>query len=206
MHARALLRLDEDELHDVFDEMADLPSPDMSLQHSPPPGRRRRSSSGCVRPSPTTTWTRSSPFSPQPWSRPTPLRRDRRWAVPCSPAGTPRVSAIVASAAIVELATEPVSRVLRNSLVEALAVSLGAAENPSGLLVAARQLGLTPGPGGGSSRPVDRATAPRPVGHRASSRTLPPRRGCLPARRRRSGGRRSRRFSKLHAPGPARRS
>jgi hypothetical protein len=44
----------------------------------------------------------------------------------------------VASAAIVDLATKRVSRLLRNSLVEALAVSAGAAETPGGLLIAAR--------------------------------------------------------------------
>src|SRR5947209_8642841 len=59
-----------------------------------------------------------------------------RAGLACRDAG--RVDAVVASAAVVELATAPVSRLLRNSLVEALAVSAGAAETPGGILVAAR--------------------------------------------------------------------
>jgi hypothetical protein len=49
-----------------------------------------------------------------------------------------RVDAAVAAASVVELATTTSSRLLRNSLVEALAVSVGATETPSGPLVAAR--------------------------------------------------------------------
>jgi hypothetical protein len=51
---------------------------------------------------------------------------------------TGRVDALVAAAAVVELTTASTSRLLRNSLIEALAVSAGATPTPGGLLVAAR--------------------------------------------------------------------
>ena len=136
--ARVLLRLDEDEVEDVFEDVGHLPCQDMSLQLPLPrllsPELESLRAAVAAEDVEEVAATLPSALA----QVDTPLARQAlaRAVLACRDAG--RVDAQVASAAVVELATAPVSRLLRNSLVEALAVDVGAAETPSGLLVAAR--------------------------------------------------------------------
>jgi hypothetical protein len=136
--ARVLLRHDEDELFEIVEEMVDLPSTDMSLQLPlprvlPPELESLRAAvaseevervADALPPSLALIDT-------------SPVRRSLAEAV-LARRDAGRVDAAVAAAAVVELACSSTSRLVRNSLVEALAVSAGAAPTPSGLLVVAR--------------------------------------------------------------------
>ena len=136
--ARVLLRCDEDELVDVVDAMVNLPAREMSLQLplprllTPELELLRAAVAGerieeVVDALPAAMTHVDSP----------PARQSlARAMLACRDAG--RVDALVAAAAVVELAMASTSRLLRNSLIEALAVSAGATRSPGGLLVAAR--------------------------------------------------------------------
>ena len=136
--ARVLLRCDEDELDDVVEEMVNLPARDMSLQLPLPrllapelellrAAVAAESIEDVVDALPPAMARVDSPPARQSLARAVLAGRD---------AG--RIDALVAAAAVVELATASTSRLLRNSLIEALAVSAGATPTPGGLLVAAQ--------------------------------------------------------------------
>lgn len=136
--ARVLLRCDEDELLGVVEEMVNLPARDMSLQLPLPrllapelellrAAVAAESMEEVIDALPAAMARVDSP----------PVRQSlARAMLACRDTG--RVDALMAAAAVVELATAPTSRLLRNSLIEALAVSAGATATPSGLLVAVR--------------------------------------------------------------------
>ena len=131
-HARALIRLEEDDLEDVLDEVVDLPCRDMSMQLPlprllPPELESLRAA---VAAEDLDDLAATLPPAVARVDSPSARQALARAVLACRDAG--RVDAVVASAAVVELATAPVSRLLRNSLVEALAVSTGAAETPGG--------------------------------------------------------------------------
>jgi len=136
--ARVLLRCDEDELLGVVEEMVNLPARDMSLQLPLPrllapelellrAAVAAESMEEVIDALPAAMARVDSPLVRQSLARAMLACRD-----------TGRVDALTAAAAVVELATAPTSRLLRNSLIEALAVSAGATATPSGLLVAVR--------------------------------------------------------------------
>lgn len=136
--ARLLLRHDEDELVDIVEEMVDLPSTDISLQLSLPRVLPPELESLRAAVASEDVETVADALAPALVLIDTPpVRRSLAEAV-LARRDTGRVDAPVAAAAVVELACSSVSRLVRNSLVEALAVSVGAAPTPSGLLVAAR--------------------------------------------------------------------
>ncbi|MFN2506222.1 MAG: hypothetical protein ABR540_18750 [Acidimicrobiales bacterium] len=136
--ARILLRCDEEELVEVVDEMVQLPALEMSLQLPLPrllspelellrTAVADQSVEEIVDALPAALARVDSPSVRQALARAVLVCRDRA-----------SINSVVAAAAVVELATAPTSRLLRNSLIEALAVSAGATPTPGGLLVAAR--------------------------------------------------------------------
>jgi len=136
--APVLLRCDEDELVEVVEEMVNLPARDMSLQLPLP--RLLAPELELLRAAVATESVEevvdALPAAMARVDSP-PVRQSlARAMLACRDAG--RVDALVAAAAVVELASASTSRLLRNSLLEALAVSAGANPTPSGLLVAAR--------------------------------------------------------------------
>ena len=137
-HARALVRIDEDELDDVLDEMAQLPCEDISLQLRLPPllSPEMEALRTAVADEDLDEVVAGLPGALAEVDSPPARQALARAVLAYRDAG--RVDGVVAAAAVVELATEPVSRLFRNSLIQALAVSAGAAETPSGLLVASR--------------------------------------------------------------------
>ncbi|MGH9222407.1 MAG: SEC-C domain-containing protein [Acidimicrobiales bacterium] len=136
--ARVLLRHDEDDLVDIVEEMVDLPSTDMSLQLPlprvlPPELESLRAAVASEK---VERVADALPPALALVDNP-PVRRCLAEAVRARrDAG--RLGAAVAAAAVVELANSSTSRLVRNSLIEALAVSTGQAPTPSGLFVAAR--------------------------------------------------------------------
>ena len=136
--SRILLRCDEDELVEVVEEMVNLPARDMSLQLPLPrllaPELELLRAAVAVE-----SFEEVVDALPAAMARvdSPPVRQSLARAMLASrDAG--RVDALVAAAAVVELAKASTSRLLRNSLLEALAVSAGATPTPGGLLVAAR--------------------------------------------------------------------
>jgi hypothetical protein len=133
-----LLRHDEDELVDIVEEMIDLPSTDISLQLPLPRVLRPEVESLRAAVASEDVEAIADALAPAlaPIDTP-PMRRSLAEAV-LARRDAGHVDAAVAAAAVVELACSSGSPLVRNSLVEALAVSVGAAPTPSGLLVAAR--------------------------------------------------------------------
>jgi len=136
--ARVLTGCDDDELVDLLEEMVDLPGRDMSLQLPLP---------RLLSPDLERLGAALAEGSAEDAADALPAAMDRvdspvlrlslaRAVLGCRDAG--RVDARVAAAAVLDLAKASSSRLLRASLIEALAVGAGAARTPSGLLVAAR--------------------------------------------------------------------
>jgi hypothetical protein len=137
-HARALCRLDDDQLEDLYDEMTRLPRHHMSLQLPLPrllPPELEALRTVIVEEDVDQLFAAVPAALARADSAP--ARRALAEAV-LAARDEGRVDQIVASAAIVDLAAPGESRLFRDSLLEAVAVSAGAAETPSGLIVAAR--------------------------------------------------------------------
>lgn len=135
---RVLLRRDDDEVDEIMDEMADLPSADMSLQLPlprvlPPELEELRAAVA----DDDVEWVREA-LVPALALLDTPVTRRALAERILARRDEGAVGAAVAAAALVELAWSPTSRLLRHSLIRAMAVNCGAARTPGGLLVAAR--------------------------------------------------------------------
>ena len=136
-HARRLLKLDEDELRDVFGEAMALPTCDFAfllpLPRVLPPelnALREAFEEGTIHD------VRARMPAALAWADSPQARKALAEAVLAGrDSGT--VDALVAGAAIVDLASDGPSELLQASLIEALAIDAGAYETPSGLLVAA---------------------------------------------------------------------
>lgn len=136
--AGSVLRgMDRDEFDELFEEMIDLPTLDVSLQADLPRLL-----------SPELEWLRAAiekdddetfkaALAPALKQLDTPPRRAALARALLSLRDTQRINARVAALAIIDLETSP-SALFQSSVVQALAVSVGAARTPSGLLVASR--------------------------------------------------------------------
>jgi hypothetical protein len=136
--ARRLIRLSEDELHDLFDEMLDLPEEHLSLQLRLPKLL-----------SPELEALRYAVDDDDPDAADehlaaalkqvdNPLQRAglARAVIALSDDGA--IDAAVADAAILDLDSHGTSALTRTSLLHALSVSVGASRTPAGLLVVSR--------------------------------------------------------------------
>lgn len=135
--ASVLWGMDRDEFDELFEEMIDLPTLDVSLQADLPRLL-----------SPELEWLRvaidkdddetfEAALAPALKQLDTPLRRAALARAVLSLRDTRRINARVAAIAVIDLETSP-SALFQSSVVQALAVSVGAARTPSGLLVASR--------------------------------------------------------------------
>ena len=136
--ARRLIRLSEDEIHELYDEMLDLPERHLSSS-SPFPSCCHPSWKLSATPSTTTTPTPLTTISSRPSNAWTTLDSGRISPGLCSPWPTTDViDRAVADAAIVDLDSHGSSALMRTSLLHALSVSVGASRTPAGLLVVSR--------------------------------------------------------------------
>jgi hypothetical protein len=136
--ACVLSHRDEDELWDVVEEMVHLPADEMSLQLQlprvlPPELETLRAA---VASESVEEVVDALPGAMARVDSPSVRAALARAVLACRDEG--RVDALVAASAVAELAAASTSRLLRNSLMEALAVSAGATPTPGGLLVASR--------------------------------------------------------------------
>jgi hypothetical protein len=135
--ASALLALDRDELHDLFDEIVDLPTLDMSLQVDLPrflTPELERLRTAIAHDDDEMFETAVDPAVDQ---LNTPERRAAlAWAV-LDLRDARRMDSHLAAVAVIDLGARD-SSLFQSSVVEALAVSAGAARTPSGLLIVSR--------------------------------------------------------------------
>jgi hypothetical protein len=133
--AHRLIQLPEDELHDIFDEMLDLPERHLSLQVPlpklrPPELETLRSAIDDDDPD-----LADEHLGPALKRVDNPQQRAGIARAVRALAESGAVEAIVADAAIVDLNSHGTSALMRTSLLHALAVSTGASRTPAGLLV-----------------------------------------------------------------------
>lgn len=136
--ARQLIRLSEDELHDLFDEMLDLPEKHLSLQLPLP--RLLAPELEALRSSidDNDADAADEQLAPALKQVDTPQQRARLARTVIALADDGAIDAAVADAAILDLDSHGTSALMRTSLLHALAVSVGASRTPAGLLVVSR--------------------------------------------------------------------
>ena len=136
--ARRLMRLSEDELHDLFDEMLDLPERHLSLQLSlpkllPPEVEALRYAIDDDDPN-----AIDEHLDPACERIDNPLLRAGLARQVLALAASGNIDAAVGDAAILDLDSHGTSAFMRTSLIHALSVSVGASRTPAGLLVVSR--------------------------------------------------------------------
>jgi len=135
---RRLIRLPADELHDIFDEMLDLPEQHLSLQlplpKLPPPELEAlRYAIDDDDPD-----AADAHLEPALGRVDNPRQRAQLARAVLALADNNIIEAAVADAAIVDLDSHGSSALIRESLLHALSVSVGASPTPAGLLVVSR--------------------------------------------------------------------
>ena len=136
--ARRIIRLSQDELHELFDEMLDLPEQNLSLQLPLP--KLLRPELEALR----TAIDDDDPDAIDEHLEPAlkhvdkPLQRAGLARAVLTLAASGAIKTAVADAAIVDLDSHGSSALMRASLLHALSVSVGATRTPAGLLVVSR--------------------------------------------------------------------
>ena len=136
--ARRLIRLSQDELHELFDEMLDLPEQNLSLQLPLP--KLLRPELEALR----TAIDDDDPDAIDERLEPAlkhvdkPLQRAGLARAVLALAASGAIDTVVADAAIVDLDSHGSSALMCASLLHALSVSVGATRTPAGLLVVSR--------------------------------------------------------------------
>lgn len=136
--ARRLIRLPEDELHDIFDEMLDLPEEHLSLQLPlpkllPPELEALRYAIDDDNPDAADDHIEAALARVD-----NPRQRAGLARAVLALADSAVLNRAVADAAIVDLDSHDSSALMRTSLLHALSVSVGASRTPAGLLVVSR--------------------------------------------------------------------
>ena len=136
--ARRLIRLPEDELHELFDEMLDLPERHLSLQLPlpkllPPDLETVRYAIDDDDPD-----AADEHLAPALKRVDNPLQRAGLARAVLALADSGAIAPAVADAAILDLDSHGTSALIRASLLHALSVSVGASRTPAGLLVVSR--------------------------------------------------------------------
>jgi hypothetical protein len=141
-HARhaafRLIRLSEDELHDLFDEMLDLPEQHLSLQLPLPKLLPPELEALRYAIDDDDVDAVDEHLEPALKQVDNPLRRASLARAVLALVDNGAIDTAVADAAIVDLDSHDTSSLLRASLLHALSVSVGASRTPSGLLVVSR--------------------------------------------------------------------
>jgi hypothetical protein len=136
--ARRLIRLSEDELHDLFEEMLDLPEEHLSLQLSLPKLLAPELEALRYAIDDDDLDAVEEHLEPALKRVDSPLRRAELGRTVLALAAKGTIEPAVADAAIVDLDSHDTSALMRTSLLHALSVSVGASHTPSGLLVVSR--------------------------------------------------------------------
>ena len=136
--ARRLIRLSEDELHEHFDDMLDLPEQHLSLQLPLPKLLSPELEALRYAIDDDNVDAVDEHLEPALKQVDTPLQRAGLARAVLALAENNAVDTTVADAAIVDLDSHDTSSLLRTSLLHALSVSVGASRTPSGLLVVSR--------------------------------------------------------------------
>jgi hypothetical protein len=136
--ARRLMRLSEDELHDLFDEMLDLPEQHLSLQLPlpkllPPELEALRYAIDDDDPDAADEHLEAALRRID-----NPRQRAGLARAVLALAASGAIDAAVVDAAILDLDSHGTSALMRTSLLHALSVSIGASRTPAGLLVVSR--------------------------------------------------------------------
>jgi hypothetical protein len=136
--ARRLIRRSEDELHELFDEMLDLPEQHLSLQLPLPkllPPELEVLRYAIDDDDPDTVEERLARAIKH---VDTPLQRARLAQAVLALVDNGTINRGVADAALLDLDSHDTSALMRYSLLHALSVSVGATRTPAGLLVVSR--------------------------------------------------------------------
>ena len=136
--ARRLIRLTEDELHDIFDEMLDLPEQHLSLQLPLPKLLPPELEALRYAIDDDDTDAADEHIEPALKRVDNPIQRAHLARAVLALADSGVVERHVAEAAIVDLDSHGSSALIRTSLLHALSVSVGASRTPAGLLIVSR--------------------------------------------------------------------
>jgi hypothetical protein len=135
--ARRLVRLSEDELHELFEKMLDLPEEYLSLQ-LPLPKLLSPELEALRYAIDDDADTADEHLAPALKQVDNPLQRARLARAVIDLADDGAIDNLVADTAIVDLDSHDTSALMRTSLLHALSVSVGASRTPAGLLVVSR--------------------------------------------------------------------
>jgi len=136
--ARRLIRLSEDELHELFDEMLDLPEQHLSLQLPLPKLLAPELEALRYAIDDDDPDAADEHLAPALKRVDDPLQRAGLARAVLALAANGAIDAAVADAAILDLDSHGTSALIRTSLLNALSVSVGASRTPAGLLVVSR--------------------------------------------------------------------
>ena len=136
--ARRLIRLSEDELHELFDEMLDLPEEHLSLQLPLPKLLAPELEALRYAIDDDDLDAADEHLEPALKRVDNPLQRAGLARAVLALADSGAIDPAVADAAIVDLDSHGTSALMRTSLLHALSVSVGASRTPAGLLVVSR--------------------------------------------------------------------
>jgi hypothetical protein len=136
--ARRLIRLSEDELHELFDEMLDLPERHLSLQLPLPKLLSPELEALRYAIDDDDPDAADEHLAPALKQIDNPLQRAALAQAVIALTNTGTIDATVADAAILDLDSHGTSALMRTSLLHALSVSVGASRTPAGLLVVSR--------------------------------------------------------------------
>jgi hypothetical protein len=136
--ARRLIRRSEDELHDLFEQMLDLPEDHLSLQLRLPQLLSPELEALRYAINDDDPDAVDEHLEPAVQQVDNPLQRARLARAALALADDGAIDAAVADAAIVDLDSHSGSALMRASLTNALSVSVGASPTPAGLIVVSR--------------------------------------------------------------------
>jgi hypothetical protein len=135
---RRLIRLSEDELHELFDEMFDLPEEHLSLKCPLPKllSPEFEALRDAIDDDDPDAADEHLALALKQVDNPPQRSRLARTVIALTDDGA--IDAAVADAAIVDLDSHGISALMRTSLLDALSVSVGASPTPAGLIVVSR--------------------------------------------------------------------
>ena len=136
--ARRLIRLSEDEIHDLFEDMLDLPEQHLSVQLRLPQLLTPELESLRSAIDDDDLDAMDEHLEPALKRIDSPLRRADLARAVLALAANATIDSAVADAAIVDLDSHGTSALMRTSLLHALSVAVGATRTPAGLLVISR--------------------------------------------------------------------